>query len=155
MIARSRMSKPVLKCGAGVRVQLPLVVSDESEPEPDLCVVEGSHRDYRHEHPRTALLVVEVADSTLAYDRLEAGLYASASVPEYWILNVTDGWLEVFRGGSSGARRALRSFLRVVRGAASGRCGCALRHSVGLHRHRRPAGLSGRPPRLARRATPG
>ena len=49
-----------------IRIQLPLIVDPDSEPEPDLAVVPGSPRDYVTEHPRAALLVVEIADSTLA-----------------------------------------------------------------------------------------
>ena len=56
---------------------MPLIVSDISAPEPDLAVVPGSWRDYREHHPTTAPLVVEVADSSLAYDlTTKASLYA-------------------------------------------------------------------------------
>jgi Uma2 family endonuclease len=83
---------------AHVRVQLPLVLDPLSEPEPDVAVVCGVRRDYRDEHPSTALLIVEVADSTLALaKRWKAGLYARAGIPEYWIIDVADAWLEVHR----------------------------------------------------------
>src|SRR5919198_1146345 len=59
--------------GAGyvVRVQGPLDLSPTSQPEPDIAVVRGTIRDYAGAHPTTALLVVEVSDSTLAFDRGE------------------------------------------------------------------------------------
>ena len=80
-----------------VRVQMPLALDPESEPEPDVAVVVGEARDYRDEHPRTAVLVVEVADPTLSFDReRKAALYARAGIQEYWLLNLTDRCLEVF-----------------------------------------------------------
>ena len=87
--------------GAGytVRLQLPLALTDESEPEPDIAVVEGSLEDFRLRHPTRAVLVVEVADSTLSFDReRKQAMYAAAGVPEYWILNLVEGVLEVYRG---------------------------------------------------------
>ncbi|MBI4263507.1 MAG: Uma2 family endonuclease [Acidobacteria bacterium] len=87
---------------AHVRVQLPLALGAESEPEPDVAVVTGSARDYRDAHPQSALLVVEVADTTLAYDRGTKGsLYARAGVPDYWIVNLTESILETHRDPTS------------------------------------------------------
>ena len=81
-----------------VRSQLPLALSGDSEPEPDVAVVTGAPRDYKDEHPRTALLVLEVADSTLAFDRTKkAAMYARAGIADYWLLNLVDQILEVRR----------------------------------------------------------
>jgi Uma2 family endonuclease len=81
-----------------VRVQMPLVVDPDSEPEPDLAVVSGRPSKYVKEHPRTALLVVEVADTTLSLDHgRKARVYASAGIQEYWIVNLADRSLEVYR----------------------------------------------------------
>jgi Uma2 family endonuclease len=81
-----------------VRVQMPLALEADSEPEADVAIVVGSPRDYRHEHPHTAELIVEVADSTLAYDReRKMKIYAHAGIPEYWILNLLDHQLEIYR----------------------------------------------------------
>lgn len=81
-----------------VRVQLPLALSDDSEPEPDLAVVEGLPEDYWHAHPRTALLIVEVAYSSLDHDQeRKRHLYARNGLPEYWILNLQERQLEVYR----------------------------------------------------------
>jgi Uma2 family endonuclease len=81
-----------------IRIQLPLIVDPDSEPEPDVAVVTGSPREYVKEHPHTALLVVEVADTTLSLDRdRKARIYALAGIPEYWIVNLTERCLEVYR----------------------------------------------------------
>jgi len=84
--------------GFVIRIQLPLAIEPESEPEPDVAVVIGSPDDYIDEHPSTAVLVVEVADTSLAYDRTDkAKVYARAGIPEYWIVNLLDRQLEVYR----------------------------------------------------------
>jgi Uma2 family endonuclease len=84
--------------GFSVRPQLPLALSPDSEPEPDLAVVPGSPRDYLHGHPGTALLALEVSDSSLEYDRETKGrLYARAGIEDYWIVNLIDRSIEVFR----------------------------------------------------------
>jgi Uma2 family endonuclease len=84
--------------GYDVRPQGPLVLDPDSEPEPDIAVVAGSIDDYEHAHPRTALLVVEVSDSSLRFDRSrKARVYARAGIADYWIVNVPQGCLEVFR----------------------------------------------------------
>lgn len=84
--------------GCVVRVQGPIALGPLSEPEPDVAVVRGSPRDYRDAHPTAALLVVEVSDTTLVLDRQQkAGLYARAGIPEYWILNLLERVLEVYR----------------------------------------------------------
>jgi Uma2 family endonuclease len=86
--------------GAGwsVRVQLPLALDDESEPEPDVAVVRGTPRDYLREHPSAPALVVEVAHDSLRADRiLKARLYARAGIGDYWIVNLVEHVLEVHR----------------------------------------------------------
>jgi Uma2 family endonuclease len=84
--------------GVYIRVQMPLALDPYSEPEPDVAVVPGSPRDYREAHPTTALLVLEVADSTVAYDREQkGGLYARAGIADYWLLNLNERRLEIHR----------------------------------------------------------
>ena len=84
--------------GHAYRVQMPLALSDFCELEPDVAVVRGSARDYAAAHPQTAVLVAEVADSSLVVDRsTKASLYARAGIAEYWILNLPDRMLEVHR----------------------------------------------------------
>ena len=81
-----------------IRVQLPLALDSYSEPEPNLAAVEGRIDDYVEAHLSTAVLVVEVADASLAFDRTrKAALYARAGISEYWIVNLLDSMLEVYR----------------------------------------------------------
>jgi Uma2 family endonuclease len=107
---------PARLAGAYVRCQLPLFVGEASDPEPDFTVIHGTVRDYQSAHPWAAdtLLVGEVSDSTLAYDRSEkARLYAEAQIPEYWILNVVGSYLEVRRDPEDGEYRSLQT-LRIT-----------------------------------------
>ena len=84
--------------GHALRAQMPMRLSDNSEPEPDILIMQGSGRDFDEGHPTTAALIVEISDSTLRYDRtIKAGLYARAGVAEYWILNLQARQLETFR----------------------------------------------------------
>jgi Uma2 family endonuclease len=81
-----------------VRTQDAIALDDESEPEPDVVVVPGRIRDYRDAHPERAALLVEVALSSLAFDRRHKGsLYARAGVADYWIVNLVDRVVEVRR----------------------------------------------------------
>jgi Uma2 family endonuclease len=89
--------------GYTVRAKFPLVLDDLSEPEPDVAVVAGSADDYVDEHPTTAVLVVEVSESTLAFDRgPKAGVYARAGIRDYWVVNLVDRVVEAYRNPSSG-----------------------------------------------------
>ena len=86
---------PALSGRAIVRVQLPLVAHDESEPEPDVAVVPLG--DYRSHHPAAAPLVIEVALSSLNKDRrVKAPLYAASGFGEYWIVNVVEQVIETY-----------------------------------------------------------
>jgi Uma2 family endonuclease len=68
-------------------VQLPLVAGEYSEPEPDIAVVPAD--EPRDRHPERALLVIEVADSTLRLDLIrKARIYAQTGVPVYWVIDV-------------------------------------------------------------------
>ena len=81
-----------------VRIQGPLSLGTDSDPQPDVAVVAGKTRDFRNAHPSTAALVIEVADSSIAYDRQQkASIYAKAGITDYWIINVQDKQLEVYR----------------------------------------------------------
>jgi Uma2 family endonuclease len=83
------------------RVQSPLALSDDSEPEPDIAVVPAG--DYRQAHPNRALVVVEVSDTSLDKDRgVKTALYATAGVPEFWLVNLRDRVVEVHRHPSAG-----------------------------------------------------
>ena len=86
--------------GAGwyVRREGPIGLDDDSEPEPDVAVVQGRPEDYNRAHPSRSVLNVEVSESSLAADRHRKGsLYARASLADYWVLNLVDRVLEVYR----------------------------------------------------------
>ncbi len=81
--------------GCCIFPEQPLTLTD-SEPEPDLAVVVGSLEDYADAHPSTALLVIEVAVSSLELDRRKAGIYARAGIPEYWLFDAEANQVEVY-----------------------------------------------------------
>jgi Uma2 family endonuclease len=81
-----------------VRCQLPLVLGFDTDPMPDVAVVRGGVRNFATAHPTTADLVVEVADTTLYQDTTtKAELYAEAGIQEYWVVDVGQSQLIVFR----------------------------------------------------------
>jgi Uma2 family endonuclease len=80
------------------RMQGPIDLGPHSEPEPDVAVVSGTRLQYASQHPQTAVLIVEVSESSLAYDRTrKASLYARAGIADYWIVNLVDRQVEVRR----------------------------------------------------------
>lgn len=84
--------------GWDVREQMPVALDAESEPEPDVSVVPGDPRDYRDAHPERPALIVEVAMPRLRFDREHKGsLYARAGIADYWIVNIPDLRVEVYR----------------------------------------------------------
>jgi len=92
--------------GLSTRVQLPLEIGACTTTEPDIAVVEGYAEAYAAANPTTAALVVEVADSTVSQDRLTKGpLYAAGGIPEYWIVNLRDGCVEIYRKPVPAERR--------------------------------------------------
>ena len=108
--------RSVFGAGYDVRSQLPLDLGLHSQPEPDLAVVSGSPRDYRDTHPTTALLLVEVAGTSLAYDRREkASLYAQAGITDYWIVNLLDGLLEIHRQPGEIVEQPFHGYQTIVR----------------------------------------
>ena len=88
---------PRLARRAKVRIQQPLLAWDESEPEPDVALVRPGR--YSGSHPDEAFLVVEVAETSLDYDRnTKAPLYARSGVAEYWIVDLADRSVLVHTG---------------------------------------------------------
>lgn len=101
-----------------VRVQNPVRLSDLSEPEPDLAVVRPRPDDYAAAHPGPGdvLLLTEVADTTVGFDRGEkAPLYAVSGIPEYWLVDLTADAVEVYRDPTVHGYQDVR---RHVRGEA-------------------------------------
>jgi Uma2 family endonuclease len=90
--------RAVLPPGWFVRIQMPISLDDDSAPEPDLAVVRGIPEDYLNAHPTAPALVVEIADTSLAFDRrVKGSVYARGGIQDYWVVNVTDRVLEVYR----------------------------------------------------------
>ena len=80
-----------------VRSQLGMYFGINTDPVPDIAVVAGPPRAHTG-RPRTALLVVEIADTSLAYDTGDkASLYAAAGIADYWVIDVNDRRLHLFR----------------------------------------------------------
>jgi Uma2 family endonuclease len=81
-----------------VQIQSPIILDDRSEPEPDVSVVRGTPRDYVDSHPKSPALVVEIAQTGLRMARRrKAAAYARAGLADYWIVNLVDRVLEVYR----------------------------------------------------------
>lgn len=101
--------------GIRVRVQNPIRLSNRTEPEPDLALLCPREQPYSQAHPSgpDTLLVVEVAETSLRYDRdVKMPLYARLGVPELWIFDIKDGALTIYREPSAdGYRLQLRPAL--------------------------------------------
>jgi Uma2 family endonuclease len=96
-----------------VRKEDPIVVSDLSKPEPDLTVVRGAIDDYDHREvtANDVLLVVEIGDSTLRADQQEMRpIYATRSIPIYWIINLVARQVEVYSEPEGGDYRKIEVF---------------------------------------------
>lgn len=99
--------------GYDVRTQMPLILDPDSEPEPDLAVVRGVTRDFRDQHPTTAVLVVEAADSSLGHDRRrKAPLYARHGIPELWVIDLRGGSVRVHREPEGATYRSVAALGR-------------------------------------------
>lgn len=110
----SRILEEAFGNGFHARTEQPLLTGGTSTPQPDVCVVAGSEADFRRRFPTAAetRLVVEIADSTLEKDReVKAPDYATANIPEYWILNLRDLRLETYREPRNGEYLAIHTYL--------------------------------------------
>ena len=106
------MLVPQVKGRYRARIQSPLTLGDRSEPEPDVAIVLPRAVRGRG-HPTAALLVIEVCGSSLRKDRIVKGrIYSRAGIPEYWIVNLTDRCIEIYRD-PDGEAGAYRTSLRV------------------------------------------
>jgi Uma2 family endonuclease len=99
---------------ARVSVQNPVVIGEHSKPQPDVVLLRpGSRQSYsgREYEPRDVLLTIEVADSSLPYDRLvKLALYAEAGIPEVWIVDLTQDRIEVYRNPSAESYDSKQTF---------------------------------------------
>ncbi|APD10074.1 MULTISPECIES: Uma2 family endonuclease [Thermus] len=103
--------KEALAGKALVAVQSPLRLAEDSEPEPDLLILKPPLERYqdRLPTPEDVLLLVEVADTSLEFDRgVKLPLYAEAGIPEVWLVNLKEGLLEVHRDPRVGRYREIR-----------------------------------------------
>lgn len=113
--ALSELLRERLKRSVNVRVQNPIQLDDYSEPQPDIAVLKRRDDFYRHAHPKPEdiLLVIEVSDSTLEFDRtVKMPLYAGAGIPEAWLVNLPEEQIEVYGDPADGEYQTVRSYVR-------------------------------------------
>lgn len=99
----------------GIRARNPLRLDEYNEPRPDLALLTPRDDFYAHAHPGPgdALLVVEVSHTTVEFDRdVKAPLYARAAIPELWLVNLDDYYLDALSQPSGGEYRAARRLAR-------------------------------------------
>jgi Uma2 family endonuclease len=105
--------------GCHLRERCSLVLSDDTNPVPDVGVIPGAIRDYRATHPTAAVFVVEVADLSFDFDTtVKADLYATVGVPDYWVIDLANRQLLVFRDPIAGGKRGAVYQLRFTCGPA-------------------------------------
>ena len=95
-----------------VSVQNPVRLSDFDEPEPDIALADLTKFDgTRHPHPAEVILLIEVSDSTLKYDRdFKIPLYAEAGIPEVWIVNLPHNRIEIHQKLNGGLYQLVKVF---------------------------------------------
>lgn len=121
------LSALLVPLGFHVRCQLPLAIGDDSEPEPDFAIVPAATSP-GEDHPATALLVIEVADSSLRLDLgVKATLYATARVPEYWVIDLAGQQLVVHRAPKRGRYTSVRRHAKTARVESAAVPGVTLR----------------------------
>ncbi|MCY7383105.1 MAG: Uma2 family endonuclease [Microcoleus sp. CAN_BIN18] len=118
-VCETRLERELFKLlgeRATLRGQQPIILPDDSEPEPDRAIVQNRPDDYLSSHPCPAdiLLLIEIADSSLSYDKqVKLPLYAEAGISDYWIFNLSQTCLECYSEpyqnapGQFGYRRTL------------------------------------------------
>ncbi|MBD2774495.1 Uma2 family endonuclease [Iningainema tapete] len=100
---------------ATIQSQDPVVIPNNSEPEPDIAILRNREDDYldAHPNPSDVLLLIEIADSSLKYDQeVKLPIYAEGGISDYWIFNLVDNFLEFYSEpyqvqGKFGYRRKL------------------------------------------------
>lgn len=94
----SEILRGIYEKNFAIRIQMPINFGKISEPEPDVAVVAGAIRDFTDHHPKSATLLVEVALTSVRFDRTtKLKLYAENGIEEYWIVNLKQRQLEVYR----------------------------------------------------------
>jgi Uma2 family endonuclease len=95
-----------------IAVQDPIVLGDATEPQPDITVLRFREDDYRSLHPKPAdvLLVIEVADTSVDYDRnVKLPLYAQAGIPEAWLVRLREACVEIHRQPAATGYQEMRT----------------------------------------------
>ena len=90
---------------ATIKCQNPITIANHTEPEPDIVVAHYKEDSYisAHPSPNEIYVVIEVSDTTLEKDReVKHPLYANAGIPEYWIINLVDRQIEIYRQPKNG-----------------------------------------------------
>ena len=98
-----------------ISVQDPIHLDDDSEPQPDIAILKPRDDLYSAAHPMPGdvLLIIEVADTSLGYDREEkVPLYASAGIPEMWLVNLSEAVIEVYSNPVDGVYSPVRQVAR-------------------------------------------
>ncbi|GBO55151.1 hypothetical protein APA_3201 [Pseudanabaena sp. lw0831] len=104
----SRLLFKLLSDRAEIRIQLPVILGNDSEPEPDIAVVRFDDHEYSFRHPEVSdiYLLIEVADWTISKDRKQkARIYGKNQVLEYWILDLQNRQVYIFRQPEDGSYR--------------------------------------------------
>jgi Uma2 family endonuclease len=98
---------------AKVRQDSPITLPNHSEPEPDIAVVQNLGREYRshHPYPENIFWVIEYSQSSLTKDlEIKSKIYAEAGIPEYWVVNLNELQLVVFRDPQNGEYTSQQTF---------------------------------------------
>lgn len=98
-----------------VRVQGPIHINEYSEPQPDICLLKPRRDFYRRSHPVPAdvLLVIEVADTSVQFDRnVKLPLYARAGIPEAWLIVLLKDFIEVHSEPTNGKYQTVQRLKR-------------------------------------------
>lgn len=111
----SEMLRDLTRNQAIVSVQDPIHIDEFNEPEPDIALLKRRNDFYTESHPRPAdvLLLIEVSDSSVEYDReIKKTLYAEAGISEFWLLNLPQGIIETYSNPANGIYYQMQIFER-------------------------------------------
>ena len=98
-----------------INVQNPVELDETSEPKPDIALLKPRPDFYRNSHPQPEdiFLLIEVADTTVKYDReVKIPLYAEANIPEVWLLDVNQEVVEVYRNPLQGVYQDVQKLVK-------------------------------------------
>lgn len=105
--------KELIGKAAIINIQNPIRINDLNEPEPDVTLLKHKDDYYadRHPEPKDVEIIMEVSDSTYDYDKeIKLPLYASAGLPEYWIININKREIEIYKKPSGNGYKKMEIF---------------------------------------------